>query len=122
MATTNIGQYRYAGEGLTELAFKKSYVDSNADITGLDEQNTGFKDVAIIPNKQFVKGQDYYLKVQIPQDMNYAMEFTIKLTKIQIQTKARISILRPLTLTQVETGVTFITLHYMRKVMVALML
>lgn len=122
MATTNIGQYRYAGEGLTELSFKKSYVDSNADITGLDEQNTGFKDVAIIPDKQFVKGQDYYLKVQIPQDMNYAMEFTIKLTKIQIQTKARISILRPLTLTQVETGVTFITLHYMRKVMVALML
>lgn len=122
MATTNIGQYRYAGEGLTELSFKKSYVDSNADITGLDEQNTGFKDVAIIPDKQFVKGQDYYLKVQIPQDMNYAMEFTIKLTKIQIQTKARISILRPLTLTQVETGATFITLHYMRKVMVALML
>ena len=65
MATTNIGQYRYAGEGLTELSFKKSYVDSNADITGLDEQNTGFKDVAIIPDKQFVKGQDYYLKVQI---------------------------------------------------------
>lgn len=81
MATTNIGQYRYAGKGLTELSFKKSYVDSNADITGLDEQNTGFKDVAIIPDKQFVKGQDYYLKVQIPQDMNYAMEFTIKLTK-----------------------------------------
>ena len=81
MATTNIGQYRYAGEGLTNLSFKKSYVDSNADITGLEEQNTGFKDVAIIPDKQFVKGQDYYLKVQIPQDMNYAMEFTIKLMK-----------------------------------------
>ena len=81
MATTNIGQYRYAGESLTNLSFKKSYVDSNADITGLEEQNTGFKDVAIIPDKQFVKGQDYYLKVQIPQDMNYAMEFTIKLMK-----------------------------------------
>ena len=63
------------------MSFKKTYVSSKIDITGLDEQNTGFKDVAIIPNEQFSKGQDYYLKVKIPQDMNYAMEFTIKLMK-----------------------------------------
>lgn len=84
MATTNIGQYRYAGASsncITSMSFKKAYVSSNIDITGLDEKNTGFKDVAIIPDEQFSKGQDYYLKVKIPQDMNYAMEFTIKLMK-----------------------------------------
>ena len=84
MATTNIGQYRYAGTSsncIISMSFKKAYVSSNIDITGLDEQNTGFKDVAIIPDEQFSKGQDYYLKVKIPQDMNYAMEFTIKLMK-----------------------------------------
>lgn len=84
MATTNIGQYRYAGTSsncITSMSFKKAYVSSKIDITGLDEQNTGFKDVAIIPDEQFSKGQDYYLKVKIPQDMNYAMEFTIKLMK-----------------------------------------
>lgn len=84
MATTNIGQYRYAGASsncITTMSFKKAYVSSNIDITGLDEKNTGFKDVAIIPDEQFSKGQDYYLKVKIPQDMNYAMEFTIKLMK-----------------------------------------
>ena len=84
MAVTNIGQYRYAGASsncITSMSFKKAYVSSNIDITGLDEKNTGFKDVAIIPDEQFSKGQDYYLKVKIPQDMNYAMEFTIKLMK-----------------------------------------
>lgn len=85
MATTNIGQYRYAGASsncITNIKVQKRHVDSSIDITGLDEQNTGFKDVAIIPEGDaFSKGQDYYLKVTIPQDMNYAMEFTIKLVK-----------------------------------------
>lgn len=84
MATTNIGQYRYAGASsncITSMNFDKRYVDSNIDITGSNNQNTGFKDVAIIPTEQLSKGQDYYLKVNIPQDINYAMEFTIKLMK-----------------------------------------
>lgn len=84
MATTNIGQYRYAGASsncITSMNFDKRYVDSNIDITGSNSQNTGFKDVAIIPTEQLSKGQDYYLKVNIPQDINYAMEFTIKLMK-----------------------------------------
>ena len=85
MATTNIGQYRYAGTSsncITSMKVQMRHIDSNVDITGLEEQNTGFKDVAIIPEGDaFSKGQDYYLKVKIPQDMNYAMEFTIKLVK-----------------------------------------
>ena len=84
MAIANIGQYRYAGTSsncITSMSFDKRYVDSNIDITGSNGQNTGFKDIAIIPTEQLSKGQDYYLKVTIPQDMNYAMEFTIKLMK-----------------------------------------
>lgn len=42
---------------------------------------TGFKDAAIVLDGEFVKGNDYYLKVQIPQNFNYDYEFTIKLMK-----------------------------------------
>ena len=43
MATTNIGQYRYAGASsncITSMSFKKAYVSSNIDITGLDTPST----------------------------------------------------------------------------------
>lgn len=85
MATTQLGQFRFPGSGcVADYASQLTYVKSAADITtgsSSDSSSSGFQDVAIIPNAAFSKGQDYYLKVQIPQDMNYAMEFTIKLSK-----------------------------------------
>lgn len=85
MATTQIGQFRFPGSGcVADYPASLSYVKSAVDISGAgttSDTNAGFQDVAIVPNAAFSKGQDYYLKVQIPQDMNYAMEFTIKLSK-----------------------------------------
>jgi len=81
MATTQLGQFRYTGSGcMAEISSKAQYKSVSVDVS-VAEDTTSFQDVAIVPNAAFTKGQDYYLRVQIPQDMNYAMEFTIKLIK-----------------------------------------
>ena len=75
MPNYEIGQYRYSGRGCVTpispiLSYKKAGEDSS------------FQDVQISPNNgTFTKGQDYYLKVEIPQDLNYDMSFNIKLIK-----------------------------------------
>ena len=80
MTQYNIGQKRFQGSGCVEsqeLSIRYQAVSMSDDS---DSSNVGFQDVAIYPNEgNFVKGQDYYLKVRIPQDMNYDMTFNIKL-------------------------------------------
>lgn len=43
---------------------------------------TSFQDIQISPaGGTFLQNQDYYLKVSIPQDMNYSMSFDVQLVK-----------------------------------------
>ena len=87
MALT-IGQYRYSGTGaVTDIAPVISYKSISIGGTSVDQNS--FKDIQISPGNvqispsggQFIQDQDYYLKVEIPQDMNYNMNFDIQLTK-----------------------------------------
>lgn len=82
MATTQIGQYRYTGKNcVTDISASSSigYVSANADIS--TSSGTAFQDIAITPALAFGKDKDYYFRVKIPQDLNYDMEFNLKLTK-----------------------------------------
>lgn len=82
MTQYNIGQKRFQGSGCIEevndISIRYQSVSMSDDS---DSSSTGFQDVAIYPNGDgaFIQGQDYYLKVRIPQDMNYDMTFNIKL-------------------------------------------
>lgn len=76
-----IGQYRYTGSGCVQsvaVTPKYKQVTMNSTDTAT---STSFQDVAISPATAFIKDQDYYFKVAIPQDMNYEMNFNIKLIK-----------------------------------------
>ena len=75
MATTQIGQYRYAGKNcVTDISSSSSigYVDASADIS--TSSGSSFQDIAITPATAFGKDKDYYFQVKIPQDLNYDME------------------------------------------------
>lgn len=73
----NIGQIRYSGSGCVDTeTFKVGYHS-----TSLDAGVSNFKDVIITPSKQFSKNKDYYVKLAIPQDMNYDLTLNIKLIK-----------------------------------------
>lgn len=77
-----IGQIRYTGSGcLTNLNAKAALVQTSVGTE--DSTSTSFQDVMITPNGggNFNKYTDYYLKVGIPQDVNYDMSFNIKLIK-----------------------------------------
>ncbi len=80
MALT-IGQYRYSGTGaVTDIAPVVTYKSTTVGGTSTDQNS--FQDVQISPSGgQFIQDQDYYLKVEIPQDMNYVMNFDIQLYK-----------------------------------------
>ena len=79
MAQYNIGQKRFQGSGCVEEV--TGYVNyQSVDTSSDDSSNMGFQDVCLYPGSDaFVKGQDYYLRVKIPQDMNYDMTFNVKL-------------------------------------------
>lgn len=79
---TSMGQYRYPGSGAVEsISINKEYKPI-AMSTDSDTDSTSFKDVQFsLASGNFVKNQDYYFKVSIPQDMNYDMTFDIQLYK-----------------------------------------
>lgn len=80
MTQYNIGQKRFQGSGCVEKMETHTSYKSVGMSDGSDTSNLGFQDAVIFPDVgNFVKGQDYYLKVRIPQDMNYDMTFNIKL-------------------------------------------
>lgn len=80
-----IGQYRYKGAGscITEVPSEKSYT-STATV-GAGESTTSFQDIMVVTSQPLEQDQDYYLYLQIPQDMNYDMTFNIKLTRPEMQ-------------------------------------
>lgn len=83
MASFQIGQYRYTGQNCIRDISQSATKTYQTVSTGGDDSNTSiaFQDICISPNSSFVKGNDYYLKVRVPQDMNYDMTFNIKLLK-----------------------------------------
>lgn len=87
MPNTSIGQYRFKGAGtcVTSVASSKSYkpISMTGDTTSAD--NTSFQDVRINTTSPLARDEDYYLRVKIPQDMNYNLTFNIKLTKQEQQ-------------------------------------
>lgn len=82
---TQIGQYRYTGSGcIDSLDSKKEYSDVSVSVGSTDTESVSrtFQDVKISPTSTtFEKNKDYCLRVKIPQDLNYEMNFTIKLIK-----------------------------------------
>ena len=87
MPNQSIGQYRYRGDGtcMTPVASSKSYkpISMTGDTSSTD--NTSFQDVRINTTQPLSRDVDYYLRVRIPQDMNYNLVFNIKLTKTEQQ-------------------------------------
>lgn len=76
-----IGQYRFTGSGCVQsVAVTPKYKSVTMNSTD-SATSTSFQDVAISPATAFIKDQDYYFKVAIPQDMNYEMSFNIKLIR-----------------------------------------
>ena len=105
MATTQIGQYRYAGKNcVTDISSSSSigYVDASADIS--TSSGSSFQDIAITPATAFGKDKDYYFQVKSPQDLNYDMEFNIKLTKNEDSSTVQYQFLKTVTVVKGGSG------------------
>lgn len=77
----NIGQYRYSGSGcVVPIAYTPEY--QSVSSTG-DSSGSNFQDLVIVPSTEFSRGSDYYVRLEIPQDMNYDLQFNVKLIKKQ---------------------------------------
>lgn len=74
-----IGQLRYSGSGC--ISKVNCTIDYEAVPMGDGGAATSFQDLAIKPNSSLIAGQPYYLSLDIPQDMNYDLNFNIKLVK-----------------------------------------
>lgn len=80
MPTYQIGQIRYSGSGCVKtLNATAGY--QNVSMSGGTTEGSSYQDVLITPATAFIKDNDYYFSVSIPQDMNYDMEFDVKLIK-----------------------------------------
>lgn len=79
MATKTMGQYRFSGNGLVSpINVEKSY----KYVGGTTVDDASFQDIQIKPEGgTFKQNTDYYLKVAIPQDMNYELSFDVQLIK-----------------------------------------
>lgn len=80
-----IGQYRFAGANacFTDLTdqYKKAYQDVSVSA---DEGSTSFKDISIIDTNSgdgLARDKDYYLRIKLPLDLNYDMDFNVQLVK-----------------------------------------
>lgn len=75
----NIGQYRYSGSGcVVPMTYTPEY--QSVSSTG-DGSGSNFQDLVIVPSSEFSRGSDYYVRLEIPQDMNYDLQFNVKLIK-----------------------------------------
>lgn len=84
MAANSMGQYRYSGSGCIDLVshiIDYKDIPVSTTVSGLSETN--FKDIYISPanGQNFVQNQDYLVRIQIPQDMNYSYSFEVMLVK-----------------------------------------
>lgn len=87
MTTYSMGQYRFSSSSDTvkDLGAILSYetVAVSDKIEGSDTNTISLQDVAISrgDGEAFEAGKDYYAYLQIPQDMNYNLEITLRLIK-----------------------------------------
>lgn len=100
---TQIGQLRFEGSGcVSSVSSTIKYKDV---AMGESTSSTSFKDIEIIPNNEFVRDEDYYISLQIPQDMNYDLSFNIKLTKVENQSTTVYQFLRGISINRGGSGV-----------------
>lgn len=95
MATTSIGQLRYSNTSqcYSEIGHKDLNASDSGDTTlnylinntvdEDDEQQTGYADliVGLSSNMTFDRNTDYYIKIDLPQNVNYDFSFNIRLCK-----------------------------------------
>lgn len=81
MAEYQIGQIRYTGSGCVDPVSTNPPTYQNISMSGGTSEGSSYKDVLISPQQAFIKDHDYYFSISIPQDMNYDMEFDLKLIK-----------------------------------------
>lgn len=79
MAQYNIGQKRFQGSGCVTPDEHGSVGYKVIGVSADQNNPIGFKDAILTPSISLTKGQDYYLKISIPQDVNYNMSFNVKL-------------------------------------------
>lgn len=101
-----MGQYRYNGKDcVTTIKPSLRYRDV---LTATDDDSTtSFLDVEIVPptGVKFAKNNDYYLRVKVPQNMNYVMGFNIKLVKQETNTTFVYQFVRNVTIDRGGSGV-----------------
>lgn len=101
-----MGQYRYNGKDcVTVIKPSLRYRDV---LTATDDNSTtSFMDVEIVPPNgvKFAKNNDYYLRVKVPQNMNYVMGFNIKLVKQETNTTFVYQFVRNVTIDRGGSGV-----------------
>lgn len=82
MPTYQIGQLRYTGTGCVSTVNSTiGYQSVSMGDSSSSATTTSFQDVLITPDSAFEKDRDYYLSISIPQDMNYDMNFNLKIIK-----------------------------------------
>lgn len=100
MGTNSMGQYRYSGSGLTtEIPVTIDY-KTIATNTSAPTDSASFKDIVIIPNGGFVQNTDYHIKLTVPRDMNYSMNFDLQLIKSGSNADSTYQFIRNITLEQ----------------------
>lgn len=101
-----MGQYRYNGKDcVTSIQPSLRYRDV---LTATDDDSTtSFMDVEIVPPSgvKFAKNHDYYLRVKVPQNMNYVMGFNIKLVKQETNTTFVYQFVRNVTIDRGGSGI-----------------
>lgn len=76
------GQLRFTPDlhAVTEMTPILSY--KSVDFASSSTDSTSFVDFIIAPSgEQFIQNRDYYLRLQIPQDLNYTLSFDVQLIK-----------------------------------------
>lgn len=84
MATHSMGQYRYAGGLMTPIDYEIDYKSVPINTGSITfSEDSSFQDIQIRPKdgSNFIQDQNYYVKLTIPQDMNYAISFDVELIK-----------------------------------------
>lgn len=79
-----IGQHIFTGvksDYIEEISPQISYKDIGNSIQGDGDvaTNFSFKDIVLSTNSVLDRNSSYYLRVGIPQDMNYALDFNVRL-------------------------------------------
>ena len=85
MSGYQIGQYRFRDASLCASNLTGSSTVSYRTVSFDDDSSAmgagSFKDVILHPQGGFEENQDYYVRVEIPQDLNFEQTFDIKLLK-----------------------------------------